>query len=36
MSNFQSFDELIDALQGAVIKARNLTQNKHILASWWI
>ena len=32
MSNFQSFDELIDALQGAVIKAHNLTQNQHILA----
>lgn len=32
MSKFQSFDELIDALQGAVIKAHNLTQNQHILA----
>lgn len=32
MSKFQSFDELIDALQGAVIKAHSLTQNQHILA----
>lgn len=32
MSKFQSFDELIDALQGAAIKAHNLTQNQHILA----
>lgn len=32
MSKFQSFDELIDALQSAVVKAHSLTQNQHILA----
>lgn len=32
MSKFQSFDELMDALQSAVVKAHSLTQNQHILA----
>lgn len=31
-SRFQSFDELIDALQGAVIQAYTLSKNQHIHA----